>query len=72
MWLKVNRLFKFNHGIKFKETHTLHSFFYDVNITAGRHFGPKLPSFTVAAVKNLIAWRRFALERLRKRGKGFI
>jgi hypothetical protein len=26
----------FNHGMKFKETHTLQSFLYD-NIAAGRH-----------------------------------
>jgi len=38
MWFKVNRLVKVNHGIKFKETHNLQSFLYDI-ITAGRHLG---------------------------------
>jgi hypothetical protein len=31
MWFKVN------HVIKFNETHTIQSLFYDVNIAAGRH-----------------------------------
>jgi hypothetical protein len=48
MWFKVN------HGINSKETRTLQSFLYDVNITAGRHLGPKTCTSIILPLRHLL------------------